>query len=170
MDIKRIINTSPVSRPTWAKMCNVVTDPKTGRNKRDENDWWYVEVVQWANVIYKHGDGREFPAIFGCYMETELGYGLEFVEIHEDSFLTYTTEEPAYMDCTDASDGSDVKKAVRSEKFAPVAKEDLINALDRAKGNKKIAAKLLGIHRGTIFRLIDKYELRDQYVKTKNND
>lgn len=172
MEIKRIVNTSPVSRPTWAKMCNTKRDPETGYISGDEDDWRYVEVVQWANIVYVHehdADGEEFPAIFGCYMETIPGYGLEFVEMAKEGFLTYTTEEPAYMDCVDAKDGSDVKKATRSDKFAPVSKEDLIAALDRSKGNKTVAAKLLGINRTTIFNVIKKYELGDKYIKPYKN-
>lgn len=167
MEIKRIVNISPVSRPTWAKMCNTTRDPETGYITADKDDWWYVEVVQWANVVCTNGpdESDEYPAIFGCYMETEEGVGIAFVEVYEDGFLTYTTEEPAYMDCVGAKDGSDVKKVTRSDKYAPVTKESLIAALEKSKGNKKIAAKLLGIHRGTIFKVIKKYGLTDAYIK-----
>lgn len=166
MEIKRIINISPVSRPTWAKMCSTMINPKTGFITGNEDDWWYVEIVQWANVVYTlDDDDTEYPAIFGCFMATDVGEGIDFVEKHEDSFLIYTTEEPAYMDCVDAKDGSDVKKATRSDKFTPVDKDDLIAALERAKGNKTVAAKLLGINRTTIFNVISKYGLKDKYIK-----
>lgn len=168
MEIKRIVNISPVSRPTWAKMCNTTKDPETGYISPNRDDWWYVEIVQWANVVYINdaSDGEECPAIFGCYMSTDDGMGIEFVEPNEDMFLHYTTEEPAYMDCVDAKDGSDVKKVNRSDKYAPVTKESLIDALERAKGNKTVAAKLLGINRTTIFNVIKKHGLKDSYVKT----
>ena len=167
MEVKQIISISPVSRPTWAKMCTAVKSPDHILWDRDEDDWWYVEVVQWANVIWREDNGDEYPAIFGCCMATEANVGLDFVETYE-GFLTYTTEQPAYMDCVDARDGSDIKKTVRSDRFAPVLKEDLVAALKKARGNKKIAAKLLGINRTTIFRIIDKYGLKDGYIKEYN--
>ena len=56
----------------------------------------------------------------------------------------------------------------KPNRFAPVLKEDLVAALKKARGNKKIAAKLLGINRTTIFRIIDKYGLKDEYIKEYN--
>jgi len=164
--IKQIINLSAVSRPTWAKMCNSIKT-ENGDIVKDPDDWWYVEVVQWANVIWSDdNDEEEYPAVFGCYMEAEEdGGGIEFVELHDNNHLHYTTEEPAYMDCVDIKDGSGVKKLTRSDKYAPVSKEELISAIDRAKGNKKIAAKLLGINRVTIFNVINRHGLRDRYIK-----
>jgi len=161
MEIKQIISISPVSRPTWAKMCTTIED-SNGCLKQNTSDWWYVEVVQWANVICID-DGIEYPAIFGYYMESECdGGGLDFVEKWTCGHLHYTTQEPAYMDCVD---GGDVEKVIRSEKFSSVAEEDLIAALDRAKGNKTIAARLLGVHRATIFNVISKYGLKDKYIR-----
>jgi DNA-binding NtrC family response regulator len=139
-----------------------------GQYVKDPDDWWYVEIVQWANVIWFDDNDKEedIPAVFGCYMEPEeYGGGIDFVEIWDDRHLHYTTEEPAYMDCVDIKDGSGVKKSTRSDKYAPISKEELIAAIDRAKGNKQIAAKLLGIHRATLFNVINRYELRDQYIK-----
>ncbi len=101
MKVKQIISISPVSRPTWAKMCTAVKSDEHSLWDRDKDDWWYVEVVQWANVIWVEDNGDEYPAIFGCCMATEANVGLDFVETYE-GFLTYTTERPAHMDCVDA--------------------------------------------------------------------
>ena len=101
MKVKQIISISPVSRPTWAKMCTAVKSTDHILWDRNKDEWWYVEVVQWANIIWVDDNGDEYPAVFGCCMTTEDNIGLDFVETYE-GFLTYTTEQPTHMDCVDA--------------------------------------------------------------------
>lgn len=165
----KINNMTPVAVPTWGKM--------TSTDEKGNTEWWYVEIACWVNITVTEGyeeDPDVYDMITGGFLETEKGVGIALIHdggSTENLFDHFTTKEPAYMDCVDAKDGSDVVKATRSDKFAPVSREALIDALKRSKGNKKIAAKLLGINRTAIFRIIKKQGLTDEYIKpykTKN--
>jgi len=99
----KIINMITVAKPTWAKMCNTKED-ETGRRVQDKEDWWYVEIIIWANVVWGMEDGVENNSIFGAYMDNEVDGGeIAFCEAEREFFLHYTTEKPDYMDCSDVN-------------------------------------------------------------------
>lgn len=159
-----VINLCPVAKPTWAKMCNV--ENADGIPVQNKEDWWYVEIHFWANVWYADPDPEDrYNAVFGAYAEDESGGGgIDFVEAQGHSFLHYTTEQPPYLDCIKVPKGEAVKSVIRTDKYAPVTEEALINALERAKGNKKVTAKLLGVHRATVFKKIKDFGLTEKYT------